>query len=266
MIKILNKTNNSNPLQDAPTLINGNVLLFKKINEQTASLDKVLSYSNSDLPKSQARILRSIDENSILINYDSYLDNHLVSTVAMPAKIFIDDTGTLNCSWINFLISGNTKIKNVDLSNIRKELEKEYLKEDTSMGINFKTNLALRSLRAQGAPTKKIGSSNLEKELIKETNKLQSTYEEMFVEVDKYIKWFSEVPVAAIDSKSDTFNNLFTMVQHLSKITPSLPLDMLKDNQLIVNSILNSIDFKEEVFRAYKEIMDEDSKTKKINN
>ena len=91
----------------------------------------------------------------------------------------------------------------------------------------------------------------------KETDKLQSAYEKMFVEVDKYIKWFSDVPVAAINPKRDTFNNLFTMVQHLNKITPSLPLDMLKNNQLIVDSILSSIDFKEEVIRAYKEVMAE---------
>ena len=79
----------------------------------------------------------------------------------------------------------------------------------------------------------------------------------MFVEVDKYIKWFSDVPVAAINPTRDTFNNLFTMVQHLNKVTPSLPLDMLKNNQLIVDSILSSIDFKEEVIRAYKEVMAE---------
>ncbi len=238
-------------------------ILFKKINEQTASLDKTLSDSNSDLSKtdkgiSQIGILRAIDENPILTKHDSYLDNDLVSAVAMPAKIFIDDTGVVNCNWINFLISGSTKIKNVDLSNIKKKLEIEYSKDNILMGISSDTGLALRKLREQGVVTKKIGSSNLEKELIKETDKLQSAYEKMFVEVDKYIKWFSDVPVAAIDPKRDTFNNLFTMVQHLNKITPSLPLDMLRDNQLIADSILSSIDFKEEVIRAYKEVLAED--------
>ncbi len=159
---------------------------------------------------------------------------------------------------MKILISGSTKIKNVDLSNIKKKLEIEYSKDNILMGISSDTGLALRKLREQGVVTKKIGSSNLEKELIKETDKLQSAHEKMFIEIDKYIKWFSEVPVAAINPRGDTFNNLFTMVQHLNKITPSLPLDMLRDNQLIVDSILSSIDFKEEVIRAYKEVLAED--------
>jgi hypothetical protein len=32
MIKILNKMRSSNPLQDAPTLMSGKVLVFRKIN------------------------------------------------------------------------------------------------------------------------------------------------------------------------------------------------------------------------------------------
>lgn len=232
--------------------------LFRRINEQTASLDKILSNSDSDLSKSHMSILVSIDENDILTEYDSFLGKNIASIAAMPAKIFVDDTGAVNCNWINFLIAGNTRIKNVDLNNIKKELEKEYKNNTGVMGINLDTRIAVQNLKEQGVVTKKIGSSNLEKELMKETDKLQSTYEKMFVEVDKYIKWFSEVPVAAINPKRDTFNNLFTMVQHLNKITPSLPLDMLKNNQLIVDSILSSIDFKEEVIRAYKEVMAED--------
>lgn len=231
--------------------------LFRRINEQTASLDKILSISDSDLSKSHMRILVSIDENDILTEYDSFLGKNIASIAAMPAKIFIDDTGAVNCNWINFLIAGSTRIKNVDLSNIKKELEKEYKNNAGVMGISMDTRVAIQNLKEQGAVTKKIGSSNLEKELIKETDKLQSTYEKMLAEVDKYIEWFSDVPVAAIDSKRDTFNNLFTMVQHLNKITPSLPLDMLKNNQLIADSILNSIDFKEEVIRAYKEVLAE---------
>jgi hypothetical protein len=164
----------------------------------------------------------------------------------------------LQAYWINFLISGNTRIKNIDLRDIKKELEKEYRNKTGLMGISMDTRVAIQDLREIGEPTKKIGSSNLEKELIKETDKLQSAYEKMFVEVDKYIKWFSEVPVDVVNPKRDTFNNLFTMVQHLNKISPSLPLDMLKNNQLIVDSILSSIDFKEEVIRAYKEVLAED--------
>lgn len=232
-------------------------ILFRRINEQATSLDKILSNSDSDLSKSHMSILVSIDENDILTEYDSFLGKNIASIAAMPAKIFVDDVGAVNCNWINFLIAGNTRIKNVDLSNTKKELEKEYKNNIGFMGINLDTRVAIQNLKEQGVVTKKIGSSNLEKELIKETNKLQSTYEKMFVEVDKYIKWFSDVPVAAINPKRDTFNNLFTMVQHLNKITPSLPLDMLKNNQLIVDSILSSIDFKEEVFRAYKEVMAE---------
>lgn len=227
--------------------------MFKRINELTASLDKI----DPVLTESRMRILNSIDETDILTEYDSFLGKNIASIAAMPAKIFVDDTGAVNCSWINFLIAGNTRIKNVDLSDIKKELEKEYKNNVGVMGINLDTRVAVQNLKEQGVPTKKLGSSNLEKELMKETDKLQSTYEKMLVEVDKYIKWFSEVPVAAIDPKRDTFNNLFTMVQHLNKITPSLPLDMLKNNQLIVDSILSSIDFKEEVIRAHKEVMAE---------
>lgn len=227
--------------------------MFKRINELTASLDKI----NPVLIDSRMRILNSIDETDVLTEYDSFLGKNIASVAAMPAKIFIDETGAVNCNWINFLITGNTRIKNIDLSDIKKELEKEYKNNTGVMGINLDTRIAVQNLREQGTPTKKLGSSNLEKELIKETDKLQSTYEKMFVEVDKYIKWFSEVPVAAINSKRDTFNNLFTMVQHLNKITPSLPLDMLKNNQLIVDSILSSIDLKEEVIRAHKEVMAE---------
>ena len=231
--------------------------LFRRINEQTASLDKILSISDSDLSKSHMKILVSIDENDILTEYDSFLGKNIASIAAMPAKIFVDDAGAVNCNWINFLIAGSTRIKNVDLSNIKKELEKEYKNNTGVMGISLNTRIAVQNLKEQGVVTKKIGSSNLEKELLKETDRLQSAYEKMFVEVDKYIKWFSDVPVAAIDPKRDTFNNLFTMVQHLNKITPSLPLDMLKNNQLIVDSILSSIDFKEEVIRAHKEVMAE---------
>lgn len=228
-------------------------ILFRKINEKTA----LLSNSDSDLSKSHMSILASIDVIDILTEYDSFLGKNIASIAAMPAKIFVDDTGVVNCNWINFLIAGNTRIKNVDLSSIKKELEKEYKNNTGVAGISLDTRIAVQNLKKQGAPTKKLGSSSLEKELIKETDVLQSTYEKMFVEVDKYIKWFSDVPVAAINPKRDTFNNLFTMVQHLNKITPSLPLDMLKNNQLIVDSILSSIDFKEEVIRAYKEVMAE---------
>ena len=232
-------------------------ILFRRINEQTDSLDKILSNSDSDLSKSHMSILVSIDENDILTEYDSFLGKNIASIAAMPAKIFVDDTGVVNCNLINFLIAGNTRIKNVDLDNIKKDLESEFKQNEHAFGINLNTRMAVQKLKDQGIPTKKIGSSNLEKELMKETDKLQSAYEKMFVEVDKYIKWFSDVPVAAINPKRDTFNNLFTMVQHLNKITPSLPLDMLKNNQLIVDSILSSIDFKEEVIRAYKEVMAE---------
>ena len=237
-------------------------ILFKKINEQAAALDKILPNLNSDLSESHMSILEAIDKNDILTKYDYSVTNYflgekMTSAVVMPAKIFIDDAGTVNCSWINFLIAGTTKVKNMDLSNIKKELEKEYKSNPGIMSINLSTSGAIYKLAGQDDLVEKSESSNLEKKLIKETDKLQSTYEKMFVEVDKYIKWFSEAPVAAINPKRDTFNNLFTMVQHLNKVTPSLPLDMLKNNQLIVDSILSSIDFKEEVIRAYKEVMAE---------
>lgn len=227
--------------------------MFNRINEITASLDKV----NPALTESRMRILNSIDNTDVLTAYDSFLGKNIASVVAIPSKIFVDETGTVNCNWINFLISGNTRVNNVDLRDIKKELEKEYKNKTGVMGISLDTRVAIQNLREQGTVTKKIGSSNLEKELIKETDKLQSTYEKMLMEIDKYIKWFSEVPVDVVNPKRDTFNNLFTMVQHLNKITPSLPLDMLKNNQLIVDSILSSIDFKEEVVRAYKEVLAE---------
>ena len=228
--------------------------MFNRINELTASLDKV----DPALTESRMRILNSIDNTDVLTAYDSFMGKNIASVVAIPSKIFIDESGAVNCNWINFLISGNTRIKNIDLRDIKKKLEKEYKDKTGIMAISMDTRVAIQNLKEQGAVTKKIGSSNLEKELIKETDKLQSAYEKMFVEVDKYIEWFSRVPVDVVNPKRDTFNNLFTMVQHLNKISPSLPLDMLKNNQLIVDSILSSIDFKEEVIRAYKEVLAED--------
>ena len=228
--------------------------MFNRINELTAHLDKV----DPALTESRMRILKFIDNTDVLTAYDSFMGKNIASVVAIPSKIFIDETGAVNCNWINFLISGNTRIKNIDLRDIKKKLEKEYKDKTGIMAISMDTRVAIQNLKEQGAVTKKIGSSNLEKELIKETDKLQSAYEKMFVEVDKYIEWFSRVPVDVVNPKRDTFNNLFTMVQHLNKISPSLPLDMLKNNQLIVDSILSSIDFKEEVIRAYKEVLAED--------
>lgn len=244
-------------------------LLFKRINEQTAALDKMLNLpsrgndSTSEFPDSHMSILKSIDENDIVIEYESFIGKNIASVVAMPAKIFVDENGSVVCNWTNFLISDSVIINNVNLDNFRNSLEKEFntaqKDREYAIGYNFNTEQAVFKLQTE-SPTKKIGSSNLEKELIKETDKLQETYEKMFAEVDKYIKWFSEVSVEAINPKRETFNNLFSMVQHLNKITPSLPLNMLKENQLILDSVLDSIDFREEVIKAYKEVLAEENK------
>ena len=79
----------------------------------------------------------------------------------------------------------------------------------------------------------------------------------MILQVDEYVDWFTKVPIQAVNNNRELMNNLFVMVQHIKAIDPSFPVKFISGNQASLNKILEAFDIKEELIRAYKEVLAE---------
>ena len=72
------------------------------------------------------------------------------------------------------------------------------------------------------------------------------------------------MPVQALNNNKELMNNLFVMVQHVKTIDPSFPIKFVSSNQASLDKILKTFDIKEELIKAYKEVLTENN-TDKIN-
>ena len=229
---------------------------FKEINKES------LIISNAALETSELHdALNSLDETNLLNDGTSYMGTGVGAIAAVPVKFSVSGD-SVECDWINYLVSGSCKIDSIDQSYLKQEIEDILNPEDKDalIGRNFKVAQAIQAMKDGANNTKKLGTSNLEKDLINSVNELEKSYSTLLAEIDTYIKWFSEVDSTKLERDKDVFNNIFKVIQHINKIPASAPLIMVSQNQAILNSVIDSLDFENEVIKAFKEVLAEDKK------
>lgn len=236
---------------------------FKQVNEIVADID---SKNNSDPERIKKRI-KQLGYTSFGTEKHGLLGYPVINVAAMPTNFNVEDNGKVSCNWINYYISGQSYIRDLDLKDFKDDLLKESknLKDNHTKFVQSGSTMTALDILKNGTKDGVIligqttvpKQSTFEKDLIKQIDNLGSGFSALIKETDIYIDWFQKVDSALISSHSGMFDNLFKFTEHISKIQPSLPLNMLKKNQDILDSIFKTINFKDEAIAAFREYLKE---------
>ena len=191
-------------------------------------------------------------------------DSPITEVAAMPVGLHIDNSDKLVCSWVNILVSNSIVVDNINFDALRKEtireLETKRENKDWIFSVNMEIEKAILELKNKPESfNKKISPISTEEE-INRISGVQEKSDRLIKEVDKYMAWFSSLDTNLMTTDSSNFkilDGLAYLIEHINKLKPSFSLDMLRSNQLILNSVLEFIDLKEEIFKAYRDIMAE---------
>jgi len=213
---------------------------FEMVVNRLKKIDK----SDRDIDKK----LESVDNIGLS---NAYLDFEISNAAAMTMS-FKTDNKKLICEWSNRIVSGQAEIEYLNIESLKKEAEEDM---DMLMSYVLRIKSAINVAKEDEDRFGKTGSEGSEDKVLGEIKEIEKTYEKLMDITSEYIQWFSDADIGMLNHNRELFNSLFRLVQHLDFLHPQKPFLMLANNQKVLNTILESFNFREELITVYKEVL-----------